>query len=73
MKFDTAESIEKALAPWGEDGLKILPSGNIPPNPVELLNSETTSKVVASLKSHFEFVILDCAPFLPVTDVAIVA
>jgi len=73
VKFSTAESIEKVLTPWGEDGLKILPSGKIPPNPAELLNSETMSKVVATLKSHFEYVILDCAPLLPVTDAAIVA
>ena len=73
VKFDTAEALEKVLIPWGEDGLRVLPSGKIPPNPAELLNSETMSKVVASLKSNFEYVILDCAPLLPVADAAIVA
>jgi len=73
VKFDTAEELDDVLSSWGEDGLKVLPSGTIPPNPAELLNSETMSKVVATLKSHFEYVILDCAPLLPVTDAAIVA
>ena len=73
VKFDTAEELENVLSSWGDDGLKVLPSGTIPPNPAELLNSEIMSKVVATLRSHFDYVILDCAPLLPVTDAAIVA
>lgn len=59
------------LQPWGNGKLSILPAGQIPPNPSELLGSETMSKLLTELESQFDVVLLDAPPLLPVTDAAI--
>lgn len=64
---------ESALIAWGEHGLRILPSGQIPPNPAELLNSETMTALISTLRQKFDYVVIDCPPLLPVTDAAVVA
>ena len=53
--------------------LFLMPAGNIPPNPSELLNSETTSNMIENLKENFDFIIFDGTPALLVTDALIVA
>lgn len=53
--------------------LYIIPAGNIPPNPSELLASETTIDMIEKLKDVFDFIIFDGAPALLVTDALIVA
>ncbi len=55
------------------DNLCIIPAGNIPPNPAELLNSEKTTNLVKQLKEIFDIIIIDSAPCLIVTDSAILS
>jgi succinoglycan biosynthesis transport protein ExoP len=54
-------------------GLWVVPSGTEPPNPSELLGSKRFSDLVASLRTHFDWAIIDTPPILAVTDAAIVA
>jgi capsular exopolysaccharide synthesis family protein len=54
-------------------GLWVLPSGRIPPNPAELLGSQRFSDFLFSLKSHFDWIILDTPPVMAVTDACLVA
>ena len=56
-----------------DGGLKVLSSGAIPPNPAELLNSDAMSSLLSILKDHFDYVIIDCPPLLPITDGALIA
>lgn len=67
------EKFESALLSWGDSGLKILPSGIIPPNPAELLGSETMNELLRLLRVQFDYVVIDCPPLLPVTDAAVIA
>ena len=67
------KSVNDLTVDWGEDGLKFLPSGNIPPNPAELLNSEYLDLFFNLLRTMFDYVIIDSPPLLPVTDAAILA
>ncbi len=53
--------------------LSILPTGQIPPDPAEMLTSETFAHLLETLRQKFDYVILDCPPLLPVSDPAIVA
>lgn len=51
-----------------EPNLCVLPSGPLPPNPAELLDSEPMRQLVAELTSQFDQVIFDGAPLLVVSD-----
>jgi receptor protein-tyrosine kinase len=53
--------------------LSVLTSGAVPPNPSELLGSVAAQKVLAELRSRFDYVIVDSCPLLAVTDAAIVS
>ncbi|MCJ1714084.1 polysaccharide biosynthesis tyrosine autokinase [Curtobacterium sp. VKM Ac-2922] len=63
--------LEDALQPWGRDDLVMLPSGQIPPNPAELLGTLGMKAVLHELEEAFDIVIIDAPPMLPVTDAAI--
>jgi tyrosine-protein kinase Etk/Wzc len=54
------------------ENLHWLPTGRIPPNPAELLVSERFERVLSSLSSRYDLVLIDTAPILPVTDAAII-
>lgn len=53
--------------------LYVMPSGDIPPNPSELLVSEKTKTLIDGLKNMFDIVIFDGTPALIVTDALILA
>lgn len=55
------------------NGLKIITSGSLPPNPSELLSSSKMRDVISLLGKHFDMVILDSPPLLAVTDALILA
>jgi capsular exopolysaccharide synthesis family protein len=48
--------------------LFLLMAGPMSPNPGELLASQTMEKILENCAEHFDFVILDSAPLLPVFD-----
>jgi receptor protein-tyrosine kinase len=53
--------------------LTVLTSGANPPNPSELLGSMAAKRTLDELRSRFDFVIVDSAPLLAVTDAAVLA
>jgi succinoglycan biosynthesis transport protein ExoP len=53
--------------------LSVITCGSVPRNPLELLSSQKFDKVLASLKNHFDYIILDGPPTLPVSDSCILA
>lgn len=58
---------------WGRKHLDLLPAGQIPPNPSELLGSEAMKKFLAKAEEEYDVVLIDSAPLLPVTDAAILS
>jgi len=54
-------------------GLTVLTSGPTPPNPSELLGSKAAEKMLSDLRAKFDYVIIDSAPLLAVTDGAILS
>ncbi len=53
--------------------LTALTSGATPPNPSELLGSQVAKNALNELRERFDFVIVDSAPLLAVTDGAILS
>jgi tyrosine-protein kinase Etk/Wzc len=54
-------------------GLYVLPSGQLPPNPSELLGGERMKKTLAALSEAFDLIVLDTPPLLAASDAAILA
>ncbi|MFH1282281.1 MAG: polysaccharide biosynthesis tyrosine autokinase [bacterium] len=65
--------VESVLKSPGLENLKILTCGSIPPNPVDLLNSEEIGRLLAQFKKEFDLVVLDCPPVLLFADSMIIA
>lgn len=68
-----AADVNDLLQPWGEDNLYVLTSGQIPPNPSELLGSDEMKQLITRLEEVFDTVIIDAPPLLPVTDAAVLS
>lgn len=61
------------LQPWGTDKLYVLASGQIPPNPSELLGSAQMNRLIHRLEESFDAIVIDAPPLLPVTDATVLA
>ena len=53
--------------------LMVLPAGELPPNPAELLGSQRMAGVLDELKGLADVVLIDTTPVLPVADAATLA
>src|SRR5690625_3307256 len=65
--------VEDVAQPWQGTSLDVLPSGQVPPNPSELLGSRAMSRLLTELASTYDVIVLDSPPLLPVTDAAILS
>jgi polysaccharide biosynthesis transport protein len=50
------------------ENLYFLGAGSVPPNPTELLNSPRMAEVMMQLREIYEYIVIDSAPVLPVSD-----
>jgi len=66
-------SIEDAVQKTNVENIWLIPSGPIPPNPSELLNSEKMKGMMDELKRGYDVVMLDTAPVLAVVDGVIIS
>src|SRR5262249_25540817 len=62
-----------ALRPTEVPNLSVLPCGQRPSNPAELLTSPRLEEVFEALRGQFDFVLVDTPPLLAVSDPAVVA
>jgi polysaccharide biosynthesis transport protein len=53
--------------------LSVLPAGPVPAYPAELLASDRMAELVRIFRSQYDFIIIDGAPVLPVTDSALLS
>ena len=61
-------SVEELVAPTAVDRLWCLTAGSRPPNPGELLGSAKMAYTILCLRNSYDFILLDSAPVMPVTD-----
>ncbi len=64
--LETIDDIIKKVP--NSERLYIIPSGPIPPNPIELLESQQMKELMNSLKQRFDYVIIDTSPIGLVSD-----
>lgn len=57
------------IQPWGES-LDVLAAGQLPPNPSEILDSEEMGRLLDDVSQHYDVILLDTPPLVPVTDAA---
>lgn len=65
--------LQDVVQPIGAARLHVLASGEIPPNPTELLGSAPMSRLLKDAVAAYDTVVLDAPPLLPVTDAAILS
>ncbi|MBN1977162.1 MAG: polysaccharide biosynthesis tyrosine autokinase [Anaerolineae bacterium] len=66
-------TMDGRLQPSQVEGLAVLPAGERPPNPSELLGSRRLRELLGLLTQHVDVVVIDSPPVLPVTDAAVLA
>lgn len=66
-------TVADVVQPWGNGYLHVLPSGQIPPNPSELLGSAAMAELLKQLTDQYDVVLVDTPPLLPVTDAAVLS
>lgn len=69
MQGEVAEAIQETPIV----GLSILPSGPVPPNPMELLSSAMFHKLVKLLRDEYDIVLFDAPPIMAVADAQMLA
>jgi capsular exopolysaccharide synthesis family protein len=67
------EDLESALVPIPGRNLWVLPAGVPPGHPAELLSSSTMRRVVDTLRTRFDRIIVDTPPIAPLADVRILS
>jgi polysaccharide biosynthesis transport protein len=61
-------ALEDLITPTGVNRLWCLTAGSRPPNPGELLGSAKMAYTALCLRDQYDFIIIDSAPVMPVTD-----
>lgn len=62
------DDLASAVIPSGHNGLDLLPSGPIPPNPTELLASPRMQALIDQLADRYDAVIVDSPPVIGLAD-----
>jgi capsular exopolysaccharide synthesis family protein len=61
------------LQPTQVENLSVLPSGELPPNPAEIMGSQHMQKLLHELAQQVDVVLIDSPPVLPVADATALA
>jgi capsular exopolysaccharide synthesis family protein len=67
------KTLAEALRDTELENLRVVCAGAVPPNPAELLGTQTFERVIEELEASADVVIFDTPPCIPVTDPLIIA
>jgi succinoglycan biosynthesis transport protein ExoP len=67
-----AASVDDVVQQWRDTSLYVLPAGQIPPNPSEILGSEPMETLFDHLTKEFDYLLVDSPPVLPVIDAVVI-
>jgi len=66
-------TFDEAVRETEIENLAVVTSGTLPPNPSELLASETMGQFIEDAKTRFDMILFDSPPVIAVTDPAVLA
>lgn len=66
-------AVEDVIQTTRVDGMHVITSGPIPPNPSELLGSDRMAGLLARVRELYDVALLDTPPVIAVTDAALLA
>jgi capsular exopolysaccharide synthesis family protein len=66
--FLSGRLASEPIVPTHVDNLSFLPAGSLVDNPAELLTSEAMSAMLRGARERFNFIVIDSAPLLAVSD-----
>jgi len=61
-------SWESIIRPLNAPGLFLVPTGTLPPNPAEILNSQKMADVIDRLSHEFDYLFIDAPPLISLSD-----
>jgi Mrp family chromosome partitioning ATPase len=61
------------ISSWGNPPIDVILSGDLPPNPAELLESEKMTRILAELKDEADILIADSPPAIVADPIALSA
>jgi capsular exopolysaccharide synthesis family protein len=61
-------NVQDAINSAAHENLDVIVAGTIPPNPAELLGSESMMKLLFVLKDHYDYIFIDTPPVNVVSD-----
>jgi len=70
---NATDAIKAGPAAKGDLKLRVLPSGPLPPNPGEIVNSQQLADILEALKTDSDYVLVDAPPMFAVGDAAAMA
>jgi capsular exopolysaccharide synthesis family protein len=70
---DMYSQLSRAVLATSIPGLFLMTTGELPPNPAELVGSSRMKALIKALATRFDFVIIDTPPILAVTDAVVLA
>jgi non-specific protein-tyrosine kinase len=73
MMMDEAALASPPLQDTEVEGLSVLTSGPLPPNPADLMGSRRMEEVIAALSKQADQMFFDAPPVVAVTDAAVLA
>jgi polysaccharide biosynthesis transport protein len=68
-----AAALEDVLQTWGDSSLAVLGAGSMPERPERMLSSPALPEVIERLRAAYDYVLIDTAPLLAVTDAVVLS
>lgn len=68
-----ASPLKQAIVKSDFPGVDFLPSGPLPPNPSEILNSQQSRQLFQRLAADYDLVIIDCPPCVKLSDIQVMS
>ena len=71
MMVDDAAISAPPLSKASIENLEVLPTGELPPNPADLLSGKRMDDIISALSARADYVLFDSPPVLAATDAAL--